>query len=638
MSIIGSIISFSDRSSRSVAPARAGLFSWKALMDSLLAIATGLLLRAVVSSVTHDDLRTSCTLIGVWEGIVLMHFLNKMPRSYDPYVAYGVRLFIDFLWTESLYRLVVVLLWTGMGMVLADITPIFWYDMGMRSVWHSLRRDLYIMSRSVRAVLPFGAKPRSSRVRFHERTRSASSRYAPTATTAPSAAPSTFSITTTTSSTTATPVTRTAIPPTPARPRRVPGSFPGYTSESDSIARSRSVASSVLSDGASDALATPHGTSHSQFRTLQNEILSSSSSTVTDDSDILNRLNPTELPDIDQLQQQELVAETQPVKAEETPKPTPMVLPPTPADTLRDIDIRRANEVVEEAPPTATMPVIPDQNEWGFNDGWEEIDRNEVPPASLSQSEHGDGDDHNQHEKNLPPTPVDPGIQMPVPEPASPPIIPVPSPHHSSRQDMLDAPPSFEDIYGPDANDVPFDAPPSNSLIDFDGNNDQDYNAGNYANEFHNDVDEQAQDEGGAIENQATVPPETQNNQEEHAGQEEDQPLEQDQPQDQDQTQDQDQPQEQDSPQLPPPSPSPPPSPVLDTPLPLPERVDEAILLHQTVSNLGKEVEEAKKAQEEADKSGDKAGAIAEAVAVASKERALERAKKRLARRIFAGK
>ncbi|KDQ27556.1 hypothetical protein PLEOSDRAFT_1026937, partial [Pleurotus ostreatus PC15] len=84
-------------------------------MDSLLAIATGLVLRAVVSLVTHDDLRTSCTLIGVWEGIVLMHFLNKMPRSYDPYVAYGVRLFIDFIWTESLYRLVVVLLWTGMG-------------------------------------------------------------------------------------------------------------------------------------------------------------------------------------------------------------------------------------------------------------------------------------------------------------------------------------------------------------------------------------------------------------------------------------------------------------------------------------------------------------------------------------------
>ncbi|KAF4567416.1 hypothetical protein EYR40_006415 [Pleurotus pulmonarius] len=640
MSIIGSIISFSDRSSRSVAPARAGLFSWKALMDSLLAIATGLVLRAVVSIVTHDDLRTTCTLIGVWEGIVLMHFLNKTPRSYDPYVAYGVRLFIDFLWTESLYRLVVVLLWTGMGMVLADITPIFWYDMGMRKVWHSLRRDLYIMSRSVRAVLPFGAKPRSSRVRFHERTRSASSRYAPTATatTAPSGAPSTFSITTTTTSTTATPVTRTVIPPTPARPRKVPGSFPGYTSESES--GHRSVASSVVSDGA-------HGTSHSQFRTLR-ETLSSSSSTVSDDSDVLNR----ELPDIDQLQQQAQEVEIDQlqqevaVKEEETPKPTPMVLPPTPADTLRDIDIRRANEVVEEAPPTATMPVIPDQNEWGFNDGWEEIDRNEVPPASLPPSE----DDHDQHEKNLPPTPDDSGVQMPVPEPASPPIIPVPSPHHSSRHDTLDPPPSFEDIYGPDANDVPFDAPPSKSLIDFDGNDQNDYDAGNYGNEgegLHHGVDEQAQDEGAAVDSQLpdanTVPPETQNNEEEHAGQEgqeqeQEQPLEQEQPQEDDQAQDQahdqDQLQQQDS-QLPPPSPSPPPSPVLDTPLPLPERVDEAVLLHETVSNLAREVQEAKQAQEEADKAGDKAGAIAEAVAVASKERALERAKKRLARRIF---
>lgn len=402
--------------------------------------------------------------------------------------------------------------------------------------------------------------------------------------------------------------------------------------------------------------ATPHGTSHSQFRTLDNEILSSSSSTVSDDSDILIRLNPTELPDIDQLQQQDVVAEAQAqaVKGEETPKPTPMVLPPTPADTLRDIDIRRANEIVEEAPPTATMPVIPDQNEWGFNEGWEEIDRNEVPPASHAashnQSEHGNSDAGDQHEKNLPPTPDDSGIQMPVPEPASPPSIPVPSPHHSSRHDTLDPPPSFEDIYGPDANDVPYDAPPSKSLIDFEGNDDRnEYDAGNYADEAEGvHGDEEARDEGGDAENQHlesnTPPPETQNNQEENDGQEQeqDQPQEQDQqgqdqPEGQDQQQELDQQQEQDSPQLPPPSPSPPPSPVLATPLPLPERVDEAVLLHQTISDLAREVEEAKQAQGEADKSGDKAGAIAEAVTVASKERALERAKKRLARRIFVG-
>jgi len=77
-----------------------------------------------------------------------------MPTSFDPYVAYGVHLFVDFLFTESLTRLVLVLVWTGMGVILADIALALWIDVGMPRKWRRLHRDLYVMFRSMPSV-PF---------------------------------------------------------------------------------------------------------------------------------------------------------------------------------------------------------------------------------------------------------------------------------------------------------------------------------------------------------------------------------------------------------------------------------------------------------------------------------------------------
>ncbi|KAF9024548.1 hypothetical protein BDZ89DRAFT_897490, partial [Hymenopellis radicata] len=84
-------------------------------MDSILAIGAGLGLRFVVDIVSHHDLKLTGTIVGLWEGIVLLHFLQKFPYSFDPYVGYGVRLFVDFLVTESVARLAVVVIWTGLG-------------------------------------------------------------------------------------------------------------------------------------------------------------------------------------------------------------------------------------------------------------------------------------------------------------------------------------------------------------------------------------------------------------------------------------------------------------------------------------------------------------------------------------------
>ena len=71
-------------------------------MDNILAIASGVALRLALDNITSHDFRLTGTLVGLWEGAVTLHLLNKMPSSVDPYIAYLVRLLIDFLVTENI--------------------------------------------------------------------------------------------------------------------------------------------------------------------------------------------------------------------------------------------------------------------------------------------------------------------------------------------------------------------------------------------------------------------------------------------------------------------------------------------------------------------------------------------------------
>ncbi|KIJ68132.1 hypothetical protein HYDPIDRAFT_47921, partial [Hydnomerulius pinastri MD-312] len=91
-------------------------------MESVLAIGVGLALRVVVDAATDNDNRVgggsstiSCVLVGLWEGVVLNHFVQKMPRSFDPYIGLGFRVFVDFLFTQSISRMALVALWTVVG-------------------------------------------------------------------------------------------------------------------------------------------------------------------------------------------------------------------------------------------------------------------------------------------------------------------------------------------------------------------------------------------------------------------------------------------------------------------------------------------------------------------------------------------
>ncbi|KAF8843039.1 hypothetical protein BDN67DRAFT_255390 [Paxillus ammoniavirescens] len=118
-------------------------------MESVLAIGVGLVLRVVVDVATDNDDRVGGVLVGLWEGVVLNHFVRKMPRSFDPYIGLGFRIFVDFLFTQSLSRLALVALWTVVGMLLADVAPSVWYDSGLRRIYRRIRKDVRHMKRAV---------------------------------------------------------------------------------------------------------------------------------------------------------------------------------------------------------------------------------------------------------------------------------------------------------------------------------------------------------------------------------------------------------------------------------------------------------------------------------------------------------
>ncbi|KAH9998475.1 hypothetical protein BJV74DRAFT_960349 [Russula compacta] len=175
-------------------------------MDSIFAISLGFALRLVVDTASHHNDRVGSSLVGLWEGAVLYHFLEKWPKSFDPYVGLGFRLLVDFLFTESIYRLAIVLLWTGLGFVLSDVTPAFWYDKNLHRFYRRTRRYIrHFDWSSLRLPIPSGA---ISRVRFYDLP--------------PYSAPASTS------------------PPAPSDPGRrrhsVPGNFPGFSYSSSTDA------------------------------------------------------------------------------------------------------------------------------------------------------------------------------------------------------------------------------------------------------------------------------------------------------------------------------------------------------------------------------------------------------------------
>ncbi|KZT22600.1 hypothetical protein NEOLEDRAFT_645317 [Neolentinus lepideus HHB14362 ss-1] len=88
-------------------------------VETIFSLGLGLGLRGLVNAVTGPNASVSGVLVGLWEGAVLHHLTNAS-RSLDPYIGYALRVVVDYFWTEDSQRVIIILLWTGLGMLLAD--------------------------------------------------------------------------------------------------------------------------------------------------------------------------------------------------------------------------------------------------------------------------------------------------------------------------------------------------------------------------------------------------------------------------------------------------------------------------------------------------------------------------------------
>ncbi|KAJ7495834.1 hypothetical protein B0H11DRAFT_2000797 [Mycena galericulata] len=409
-------------------------------MDGVYSIVAGLVLRIVVDAATFHNIKLSGTLVGLWEGVVLLHYVNKAPSSTDPYLAYGVRLFVDFLVTESVFKLVVVLLWSTMGMVLADVAPGVWADSGLKRQWSRFRRDLY---RSARMF----SKRRTMTVRFVSAPTIAST--APTIVSTASSVVSASTATAIPASPTAPPESVAPSPPILIRRRSsVPGTFPGAEwSETDTDAETAVDEPEARSIPAHVTIARiiPSSEDSYSFTTSPRSLSPTYSLDYSDDP---SASNPVDIPsDVEDMRQT-------------TPKQMVVVLPPTPSESLQDWDGDTSHREGEDVvPPSPWMPLIPDHEPL---EEWETVEAPSPPPKDAALDVPDDDSSVAAPSTIAPEPPIvipdpnpappramdeEPPMAMPIPHPATP-----PEDFLTPREPVVkeDPPPSFQDIYGSD--------------------------------------------------------------------------------------------------------------------------------------------------------------------------------------------
>ncbi|KIM45420.1 hypothetical protein M413DRAFT_442098 [Hebeloma cylindrosporum] len=359
------------------------------LMDSIFAIGFGLGLRFVIDAVSDHDFKITGTLVGLWEGVIMLHFTKKMPKSSDPFIAYGVRLFVDFLCTESVTRLVLVLVWTALGMVLADVTPALWYEVGLRRVWRRFRRDIYTMSQMIPTVAFF---PPTRTVRFSpSREPSIITAADADAVPPPSVITTEQTPTTNTVPTTAAPAAREILR------RRVPGYFPADFSDTETDLGSVRLGPSP-GERTSRRLSVYPGIldfdeSVSSRNDLDEENLSSVSGSTERPDASSAVIDTSTIPDMYAEEEPLVDVVAAPVKDEEelrTPKQSAApYMPPTPSDSaMHFLRHQPSEDPIVVRPSSEFMPQIPDFLEEASTEDWEKIQRQEAteekpptPPA-----------------------------------------------------------------------------------------------------------------------------------------------------------------------------------------------------------------------------------------------------------------
>ncbi|KAF5377724.1 hypothetical protein D9757_009347 [Collybiopsis confluens] len=361
-------------------------------MEQVFAIGYGLSLRYLVRTVSNSSLKLTGTLIGLWEGIILLHFTQKSPKSFDPYVAYGVRIFIDFLVTQNVLLQVLVLLWTGMGVVLADIAPSLWDDLGGTRIWSRFQRETKFVRRRMLRVRMSGVPIPSSRRRIVRFSNSSSSSPIPP----PPPPPARSILISSSSSSSATPVSAvSSLPVSSSAPLPTPSSSSRTSPYSEPDPQSPSQATSTISDLPTEqSYPRSQDTYSSQFQTEDSDPLFSESD--SDDESTTSTETPT--PDamtlrdisVEAATAEAAVAAAEAAKKKTAHKPGHIGLPSPslPPDNLDDLAPKTP------LPPVDQVPDIPDgdveENEDGDGDGWEKIEK------------EGDEEEEEEEEEDIP--------------------------------------------------------------------------------------------------------------------------------------------------------------------------------------------------------------------------------------------
>ncbi|TDL26078.1 hypothetical protein BD410DRAFT_895512 [Rickenella mellea] len=123
-------------------------------MDSLVAIISGIAMRVSVSMIFGQSLKVAALLTGLWDGILLHRSMRRTKyRSSDllsdPYLQAAFAVLFELTMNRSLLRIVVVSLGWCLGVVLADVGPAIWYDIGGEDLPRELERLWYDLSRSL---------------------------------------------------------------------------------------------------------------------------------------------------------------------------------------------------------------------------------------------------------------------------------------------------------------------------------------------------------------------------------------------------------------------------------------------------------------------------------------------------------
>ncbi|KDQ55884.1 hypothetical protein JAAARDRAFT_180782 [Jaapia argillacea MUCL 33604] len=114
------------------------------IVQTVFSAGLGLALRSFIDVITGDNVTLAGILVGVSEGAVLHHFLYHSRSFGEHLLAYGLRVIADFMWNEDAERLLMVLLWTGLGMLAWDLWP---------AVSYVVFKVVYRMYRHARRVL-----------------------------------------------------------------------------------------------------------------------------------------------------------------------------------------------------------------------------------------------------------------------------------------------------------------------------------------------------------------------------------------------------------------------------------------------------------------------------------------------------